>query len=87
MKAFTVAHSERWASIWWMLIIGTLLGGVGATLAVGRYARAREGLPANLVHRLVSNTNSRVRAVRFQYRDKIAKRAFSDGPEISQDAL
>ena len=87
LKAFTVEHSERWASIWWMLIIGTLLGGAGATLAVGRYARAREGLPANLVHRLVSNTNSRVRSVRFQYRDKIAKRAFSDGPEISQDAL
>lgn len=86
LKAFTVESSERWTSIWWMLLMGTLLGGAGATLAVGRYARAREGLPANLVHRLASSFTSRARTVRFKYRDKIAKRAFSDGPELSQDA-
>ena len=61
----------------------TFLGGAGATLAVGRYARAREGLPANLMHRLASSFTSRARSVRFKYRDKIAKGAFSDGPELS----
>ena len=86
LKAFTVENSERWASIWWMLLMGTLLGGAGATLAVGRYARAREGLPANLMHRLASSLTSRARSVRFKYRDKIAKGAFSDGPELSPDA-
>ena len=86
LKAFTVENSERWASIWWMLLMGTLLGGAGATLAVGRYARAREGLPANLMHRLASSFKSRVRSVRFKYRDKIAKGAFSDGPKLSPDA-
>jgi hypothetical protein len=69
-----------------MLLMGTLLGGAGATLAVGRYARAREGLPANLMHRIASSFKSRVRSVRFKYRDKIAKGAFSDGPELSPDA-
>jgi cell division transport system permease protein len=55
LRAFSVSSGERIGVIALLCCIGVVGGAVGASLAVGRYARAREGLPTNLVMRIVSN--------------------------------
>lgn len=56
LRAFSVSNSERIQVILLLSTIGVVGGAVGASLAVGRYARAREGLPTNLFMRVVANT-------------------------------
>lgn len=55
LRAFSVSNGERVQVIALLCAIGVVGGAVGASLAVGRYARAREGLPTNLVMRVASN--------------------------------
>ena len=51
VQSFNVSAGERWRILTVLLVVGGGCGALGATLAIGRYVRVREGLPANLVLR------------------------------------
>jgi cell division transport system permease protein len=55
LRAFNVSSGERIRVILMLMLIGVVGGALGASVAVGRYARAREGLPTNLVLRFFAN--------------------------------
>jgi cell division transport system permease protein len=55
LRAFNVSGGERIRVILLLMAIGVIGGALGASIAVGRYARAREGLPTNLVLRFFAN--------------------------------
>jgi cell division transport system permease protein len=55
LRAFNVSSGERIRVILLLMVIGVIGGALGASVAVGRYARAREGLPTNLVLRFFAN--------------------------------
>lgn len=55
LRAFNVSGGERIRVILMLMAIGVIGGALGASIAVGRYARAREGLPTNLVLRFFAN--------------------------------
>lgn len=51
LRAFSVSGAERVRVAVLLVTIGVVGGAIGASIAVGRYARAREGLPTNLLMR------------------------------------
>lgn len=53
LRAFSVDADTRWQIIGLLVTLGAGFGAIGAMIAIGRYAKAREGLPSNMVLRWV----------------------------------
>lgn len=61
LRAFSVSGSERVRVVVLLVLVGMFGGALGASVAVGRYARAREGLPTNLLMRALEMTRMALR--------------------------
>jgi cell division transport system permease protein len=80
LQSFVITDNKITSVTVLMVLLGILLGASASFWAVGRYVRASEGLPTNMILRTIKRAEMVFKRARVAKEQRVVNEAFADAP-------